>query len=76
MPTAATLYLSPEMRPPGAGMLQYAPVTMMWHLAAAARAIAACEPGAAIDAIATSRSDIHVPTAAARRNLSSCRASS
>lgn len=29
MPTAATVYLSPEMRPPGAGMLQCAPVTMM-----------------------------------------------
>lgn len=69
MPTAATAYLSPEMRPPGAGMLQCAPVTTMWHLAEGARAVAACEPGAAMDAMAAARIGTDVPTAAARRNL-------
>jgi len=39
------------------------------HLAEAARAVAACEPGAAIDPIATARSDTDVPRVAARRKL-------
>jgi hypothetical protein len=69
MPTAATVYLSPEMRPPGAGMLQCAPVTTMWHRAEAARAVAAWEPVAAIDVIVARRIDIDAPTAAARRSL-------
>jgi hypothetical protein len=69
MPTAATVYLSPEMRPLGAGMLQCAPVTTMWHRAEAARAVAAWEPVAAIDVIVARRIDIDAPTAAARRSL-------
>lgn len=52
----------------GRGTLQWAPVTTMWYLTKPAPAVATCEQGAAIDAIAATRSDIDVPTAAARRS--------